>query len=282
MKNSRVTAVELNTNQNKILLINAYIPFFTTNNMTDKLNEYRDTVAFIENLMSCNPNHHYIISMDMNCNIFGPRNSYSDLIHEMMSEFNLVSNFDFMPDFDPSKDYTRFDTKRNSYTLIDGILISQSLSNIVESSCIIHPADNVSDHLPVEITINIDVCDTPHKPSPISNYIPWSSLTDVEISSYRSTMLNALNQISLPVHALNHGYNSCNDGDCLIALEEFYSNIVIAVETADKNLPRKKHGLAKPFWSKELTCLKQKSYDANNVWKSCGRPRNGPIHEEKI
>ena len=47
-------------------------------------------------------------------------------------------------------------------------------------------------------------------------------------------------------------------------------------------MPRKKHGLAKPFWSQELTCLKQKSYDANNLWKSCGRPRHGPIHEEKI
>ena len=66
MKNSRVTALELNTNQNKILLINAYIPFFTTNNMTDKLNEYRATVAFIENLMSCNPNHQFIISNKIN------------------------------------------------------------------------------------------------------------------------------------------------------------------------------------------------------------------------
>ena len=70
--------------------------------------------------------------MDINCNIFGPRNVYTDLIHDMMSEFDLVSSFDFSPDFDHNNSYTRFDIKRNSYTLIDSILLSRSLSDIVE------------------------------------------------------------------------------------------------------------------------------------------------------
>ena len=46
-------------------------------------------------------------------------------------------------------------------------------------------------------------------------------------------------------------------------------------------MPRSKHGLAKPFWSHELTNLKQQSIDANNLWKNCNRPRSGPIFDEK-
>ena len=46
---------------------------------------------------------------------------------------DLISSFDFSPGFDQNNSYTRFDIKRNSYTLIDSILLSRSLSNIVKS-----------------------------------------------------------------------------------------------------------------------------------------------------
>ena len=68
----------------------------------------------------------------------------------------------------------------------------------------------------------------------------------------------------------------------MIALETFYNKIISAIESADNCLPRKKHGLAKDFWSPELTNLKQKSFDANELWKSCGSPRSGPIFDEKV
>ena len=281
LQNNRVTVLELNTSHEKILLINAYMPYFCNNNNFDQLAEYRETLGFIEDLMKSSPNHKFILLMDLNCNIFGPRNAYTNLIHEMMTEFNLVSSFNFSPDFDPSRDYTRFDVKRNSYTLIDGILISESLSDKIQSCSIIHPHDNVSDHLPIELTINVDICDFLHEPSSTSYYIPWSSLSENEINIYQSTMLDALSQISIPSFALNHGHSLCDDCDCTIALETFYKDIISAVEVADRVLPRKKHGISKPFWSPELSALKQKSLDAHNLWKSCNCPRNGPIFNEK-
>ena len=282
LKNNRVTVMEMNTNCDKIMLINAYMPYFNTSNMSNQLSEYHDTVAFIENIMTSNPNHKFIILMDINCNIFGPRNSYSDLINTMMSNFNLISSFDFLPSFDPKKEFTRFDLKRKSFTLIDGILISRSLSDTVDSSSILHPHNNVSDHLPIEIVLNVDICEFIQESPSITNYIPWSSLTDDEINSFQSTMFNELKQIPIPSHVFNHCHEFCNNSDCLIALETFYKNIILAIETADCCLPRKKHGLAKPFWSHELTLLKQKSLDAHNLWKNCNCPRFGPIYEEKI
>ena len=44
-----------------------------------------------------------------------------------MDTFFLSSAFDLMTNFDPLTCYTRSDAKTNSFTLIDGILISTSL-----------------------------------------------------------------------------------------------------------------------------------------------------------
>ena len=280
-KHDRISVMELSTATDNILLISAYMPYYNTDNNAEQLLEYRSTLAYIENLMECNPLHKFILFMDLNCNVYKSTHPYSSLINAMIGRYDLRSSFDFLPDFDPNLEYTRFDVKRNSYTLIDGILISKSLSHIVESCSILHPPLNVSDHLPVEITVNVEISDFLEEKSHISNYIPWTSLTSTELSSYRESMTSFLTRISIPFQALNHGSKLCDNCDCLIALENCYQDIVSAVSQADLCLPRKKHGLAKPYWSPELTAMKQKSIDAFTLWKSCSCPQSGPIFEEK-
>ena len=282
LKNDRVTVLELNTVTDKILLINAYMPYYNTNNNPEQLINYRETLAFIENIMISHPLHKFILLMDMNCNIYNHSHPYSSLMNSMMARFDLVSSFSFSTDFDVSRDYTRFDLKRNSFTLIDGILISKSLSHIVDSCRILHPHDNVSDHLPVEISINVEISGFLKSESKLSTFIPWSSLSNDELSCFRESMLSCLNNINVPWHALNHGSEMCDHCDCVNALEGFYRDIVSAVEVADRTLPRRKHGLAKPYWSPELTALKQRSLDAHILWKNCSCPHSGPIHQEKI
>ena len=128
----------------------------------------------------------------------------------------------------------------------------------------------------------MEICDFFHAPKNVSYFIPWSTLSNDEILNYQHTMLQALQQISIPSHALNHSNRLCDNCDCSIALETFYNEIIGAIAVADRSLPRKQHGLAKPFWSPELTALKQKSLDAHNLWKSCNCPRSGPLYREKL
>ena len=87
--------------------------------------------------------------MDMNCDIFKTNHAYSIQINSMMNDFGLISTFQHMAGFDHNVEFTRYDVKKNLYTLIDGILISSSLSSCVESCSIVHPPTNVSDHLPI-------------------------------------------------------------------------------------------------------------------------------------
>ena len=281
LNHERVTILELSTTNEKILLFSVYMPYFRTDCNDEQLIEYRNTLAFVEYVMEKNPEYKFILFMDFNCNLFNKSHPYSSLINDMTSNFDLVTNYSFISGFNENCDFTRFDTKRNSYTLIDGILFSQSLSHIIQNSQILHPPDNVSDHLPVEITISLDICDFLEEKSHITNFIPWSSLTNEENSHYRNSMLSELRNINVPFHALNHNSNLCNNCDCLVALEKFHNDIVLAIAVADCTLPRKKHGLAKPFWSAELSELKQKSVDAHNLWKDSNCPRSGPIFHEK-
>ena len=88
--------------------------------------------------------------------------------------------------------------------------------------------------------------------------------------------------ISIPFSALNHSSTLCDNCECLLALEKFYLDIVAAIKTADDALPRRKHGISKSFWTPELTAMKEKSFDAFNLWKLCNSPSSGPIHEEKV
>ena len=142
LKHERVTVLEFNTVSERIMLINAYMPYFNTNNNPDQLAEYRNTLAFIENVMLSNSQCKFILFMDLNCNLYDSAHPYSSLINDMMTDFGLISSFDFFPGFDPGIHYTRFDDKRGSYTLIDGILLSSSLSKYIHGSTILSPATN--------------------------------------------------------------------------------------------------------------------------------------------
>ena len=282
IKHERITVMELCTDKNNILLINAYMPYFKAANNDTQIAEYQQTLAFMQSILRSHPNHEYIIMMDMNCNIFNTSHPYSSLLHGIMNDYELVSNFSFIDNFDPTTEYTRFDLKKNSFTLIDGFLLSKCLSDVVQSSSIVHPHTNTSDHLPVELTINVKVEIFECKTSSLNFYIPWSTLTDSESTFYRETMSSALKNVSIPFHALNHSSDLCNDCNCFVALETFYESMVAAVKEADCSLPRRRHGLAKPFWTDELNDLKKKSFDAHRLWLSSDSPRSGPIYIEKI
>ena len=95
--------------------------------------------------------------MDMNCNIYDNTHPYSVFIHDLMSRHSLFSVFDVMENFDPCTSYTRSDPKTNSFTLIDGILISKSLAPKLADVRISDSGDNVSDHRPVEMDLNISL-----------------------------------------------------------------------------------------------------------------------------
>ena len=281
IKCDRVTVLELCTSTNKILLINCYLPYFINANDEAQMAEYRETLGFVENIMKSHSSHEFILLMDWNCNIFNITHPYSMQINSLIKDYDLLTNYSFIDNFNPESAFTSFDTKRNSYTLIDGVLISRSLSSLVKSSSILNHHDNVSDHCPVEIVLTLQIDEFSYPKPKATEYIPWSNLSDDDINSYQHSMSHALNAIPIPVCALNHCDKICDSIGCINDIEKYYENIISAIFVADLSLPRRKHGFAKPYWSTELTELKRKSLDAHNLWKDANCPRSGPIFNEK-
>ena len=92
-----------------------------------------------------NAQSYFILLLDMNCNLYNVNHPFSVLIRDFMSRYAFFSAFDLMPSFDPTADYTRSDAKTNSYTLLDGILLSKPLAPLVSNVRIVDNDDNVSD-----------------------------------------------------------------------------------------------------------------------------------------
>ena len=80
---------------------------------------------------------------------------FSMLVRDTMAKFSLVSSFDLMPNFDPNVCYTRSEPRTNSFTLIDGILLSDSLTSAITGVRISDSGNNVSDHRPVEVYLEV-------------------------------------------------------------------------------------------------------------------------------
>ena len=217
----RVSVMELSTSHGTIILINAYLPFYDTRNLASQINLYKETIAYIESIMQSNVNASFILLMDMNCNVYNTNHAYSKVIHEMMSQHKLISSFDLIQNFDANSEYTRCDIKTGSFTLIDGILVSESLSPLVESVSIGHYGNNVSDHSPVEIKIGIELTLFSEQVKPILDFIPWSSLSTDELNVFRETMEEKLRSIHVPYDHILHGTCNCDNFHHAFEIENY-------------------------------------------------------------
>ena len=282
LNHERVSVLELKLTDHDVLLINVYFPYYDTSRVHEQLILYRETLAFVENILKSHPFHKYILMADFNCNVYDLNHPYAILVNDLMREYGLIFCFDSVSNFDHTTQYTRCDVKKNSYTFIDCILVSHTLQPYIENAEICYHHMNVSDHVPLRLTLNVDIDTFNPVKKNHTNYIPWNSLKEEELDSFRSIMAYHLDQIEIPFSTINHYNANCNDVQHTLSLEKYYCNIVKAIAKADEVLPRRKHGINKPFWSPELSELKRKSHDAFILWKSVGCPRSGIIYNEKI
>ena len=280
-KHERVSALKLSGIEGDVVLINSYLPYYKTNDLANYIAKYQETVSYIDNIIAENRDCSFVLLLDMNCNLYNRDHPYSKLLLDLMEKYSLISTFDLIPNFDSSASYTRCNVKSNSYTLIDGILISNSLSNLVSDVRISHYGDNVSDHSPVEMTLNFTLVENTITRKKVDPCIMWNKLSSSSIEQFRQKMSQKLDEINFPSLQLLHGQTCCDNASHRDAIESYYRDIVSAVSYADGFLPRVTPGTQKTYWSDELNNLKRKSIDCCRFWKANGMPKSGPIFDCK-
>ena len=275
----RITVMKLCTETCDIILINAYMPYYNTRDLENYLHMYRDTVGFIDNVMHENKNCRFIILADFNCNIHEVNHAYSRLIKQLMEKHNLISCYDLDPNFDYDSSFTRFDKKTGSFTLIDGILISEPLKGFVQNVRISNYGNDLSDHCPVEIDFSVGIIETELKIQRLPQYVNWAKASEDDLLLFRRKMTERLSLINVPYHAVLHGDKCCLDDPHKLVLENYYCDIMSAIIYAESFMPKANPNCQKSFWNEELSELKQNSIDCNNYWKSLNCPKSGPFFE---
>ena len=282
-KHDRVSVLEILDSRNTVLIINAYLPYYSSSKVVEQTAAYHETIGYIDHIMSSNPGCYFILLGDFNCNIYNERHPFTPIIRDLLNRRHLTCTFDLMASFDSNVSYTRTNYgAAGSGTLLDYVFVSHELREFSSDIMINNFPDNLSDHLPVTFNIELTVCVTDINRV---NYLPmnvnWANVDDDIKQQYANLMEMNLRSIDVPIHSLIHGNNCCDSPDHIFYLEKYFTDIVNAIQIADQCLPRARPGISKDYWSPELTDLKNASYDAFILWCDNGKPSSGPIYDLK-
>ena len=219
---------------------------------------------------------------DMNCDIYARNaNPFSLSLNDFIKERNLHCCYDSMPTFDHDKDFTRSNLKQKSFSLLDYIFVSEKLIPFIDYTRIINHALNTSDHMPVEISLAIDIVTTKTTPNvkKMPSIVNWRKIDDNIRCNYEKVMSDSLDSLTIP--SILHGEHLCNDTDHIFQIEKYYNDILRCIHEADLVLPRCVPTQEKEFWNDHLNVLKNDSIVAHDFWKLNNCPRTGPIFEAK-
>ena len=240
---------------------------------------YCDTLGFIDSVISDNTHSNIILMGDMNCNIYKSNNQFSILMNDFVKQQNLICTFDSMHSFNSDTSYTRCNLKQNYFSLLDYIFISPSLVPFISNVDVLDSGYILSDHIPVILSINVDIETTSYVPRPNQSMIDWRAIDAFTRTGYENVMNECLERITIP--CVLHGNHVCNDSSHLLNIEKYYNDILNCLRISEQQLPRCKPTVKKSYWNDELSSLKNDSIVAHDYWRLNNCPRSGPIFEAK-
>ena len=283
-ESERITVLKLYDVDFTILIINVYFPY--KQNSDEHRVMYLEILGMVESIILANPMAKFIITGDLNYDIFDDRQLMSSTIREFLHNYDLLCTHELDPLFNYGSSYTRCCLKSNSYSLLDYVFISSSLRDRVKRCGIQYDGRNPSDHVPVFVQLDVvpmvtgeDVC---IKPQANNGKVSWSSVTQDDLEKYRNMMGEMLDSLIIPDNIV-HGDKLCSCENHVFQINQYYCSLLSVLEVADSLLPRKStHGKkGKDFWTENLSQLKRDSIEAYDMWTSDGRPSSGPSFEHE-
>ena len=282
-----ILGLKVYKNQKLLLVIyGLYLPY--ENHTLEQMELYMETLDNLKSLMeSTVAQCPMLIVGDMNTSLptsetldsgwykKHPFSKRSLILYDFLCENSLlVGNFCF----DQQVPYTYL--KNNITSYIDHVFISEyAIDYLQKCSTMLPEAGNVSDHLPLTITVDIR---TP-KLKPEANFpeprvFPRPAWTDPGFkTSYILEVKKALrnppfrNLQSYSADEVKQYINQLCDGLC--------TTLHQCVETCLQQQTRNKKCKSKPWWNTECFKAKQRNSVFYQIWKECGRPTSGLVFD---
>ena len=280
-QHKRVVGVELKTKEKHVLFVSIYMPFFNSSRRAECLAETDDAIAMLDTIIEEHPNHLVVIGGDFNCEFRGD----SPFDHPW-KQFTLKNNLAFCSSRFPSNSITYRHKSLDQKKWIDHFLVTSSLlDNDLSNFDILDDGDNMSDHFPIvmKMRVNLEPAQPSFRYNSSGKTLKWDKLSTSHLDTYTSKLHNLVDSLPAPEVSLNCNATCfCANKSCLESAQREYDNLLQCLQTADSTLPRQKPGIRKDWWNEDLDNLKKESIDIHNSWKNAGRPRQGPLHEERL
>ena len=281
----RVVAVELQTENGKLLFISVYMPFYDARKREKCLAETIDTLSMVELLIADHPGHLVIIGGDLNTELKG--NSPFDTFWRDVTTRNQLT---YCSRLASAPDYTYHHASLGQRKHNDHFIVSENLlrTGLVGKYDVLDEGSNLSDHLPIMMKISVPISTSilKPKPSPPAASLKWDKLPKAEISAYTSrlsTNVAVLNSLRRPARPTSCSAGCvCTDETCRYFIQQDYDDLISCIKNADVALPRHKPGVKKDWWTNELSRLKSQSIEIHKLWVAEGKPKQGPTHMEYL
>ena len=278
-KNKRIVAgVLCLSNDMKLLLCNVYMP--CAGNYTDPFGQsYDDILNDVRSILLHNDVNHVLFGGDFNTDV-----SRLNSPHVMsLTQFCFENDLCTCLDIDRwGIEYTFVSGANGSRSLIDHFIVSQGLVSGVMNYWCIEDGENLSDHLPVFVELNVDVSyRMTERPVPAPK-VNWKVATDDHISAYKQLLSEMLHRVNIPYNVLQCRQVHCSDTQHAAHIDNYLNMIVdCCCRAAQCTIPLQRRRKKVALWNERVAPLKEKSVFWHRIWIQNGKPSSGLLFELK-
>lgn len=255
-----------------LLVVNVYMP---CDSIVANIAEYRKILDEISSIALSTGADLLIFGGDFNTDFNRNTQNTAALVPFIQTE-SLENGLSFQ---NSDVSYT-FESKINGIkSTIDHFLVSANLLPVVTHYVSIHEGDNLSDHCPISMWLNIDLDHIPvvNQANNV-NMLDWGRVSKNDIILYQEKLDEYLVNINIPPDLVGcHALTCTNHND---SIEYLFHEITQACLNASiEHVPMKANHPVRviPGWNEIVREHKQKAIFWHNLWKSNGSPRNGVI-----
>ena len=169
---------------------------------------------------------------------------------------------------------------------IDHFFWSPSLDASITTAGVIHHSDNMSDHAPIYVSVDINTANTseisPDNSSPALKP-SWRRATTEQRKNFPTILNEKLKTVHMSEIIQNCSNVKCRDPDHCEKTDEFMSSLLecvehAAIEALPVPLAPNKRKIV-PGWKSEVKPFRDAAFFWHQVWVSAGKPINTELHK---
>jgi hypothetical protein len=286
----RLCAIQVVKDQSVLLtIIGAYMPFF--NGEKDQINLYVETLDLLQDVLDTHSeNIPCIIMGDFNASLpqsegininwykSRPFNHHSLLLYDFLVNNDLiVSNFQFSQPVN----FTYFKGIHKSY--IDHCFVTKQTHKLIDWCHIVNEVpDNVSDHLPVSVSLHISCGDENVLLDSTSDTVQRINWNDGNV---RDMYVKAISVLSKEITIPCDVHNISTTTQMQNFVDEYCETICGVMHKAADSLVNSvgeiqhKNKRGKHWWNSDCTVARDRNRFWYSLWRSCDRPRHGAVYD---